>query len=265
MILAPGTPREIWMTAADCPPDVRELLIKILSVQLCSDCSALLMGRWILEAPPDEQLEEAQAVAQEFRHAGEARQMLIDLGYDPDPLIREAQSALDVRARKLDAFMTPITSWVDMNVYKFLGEWGGMLQNVAGMGSRYLPYALWCARTFQDEGFIHLEAGRKHMEEMAADPGKLPELRISVDKWYPLFIDMFGARDSPNDLRCLERGIKTLSNHELRLSWLEGVLPALLEHDIAPADPLQGKRSRYPELADTVAEIQANVAEKQLV
>jgi 1,2-phenylacetyl-CoA epoxidase catalytic subunit len=132
-------------------------------------------------------------------------------------------------------------------VFKFLGEWGGMLQNLAGIGSRYLPYAIWNARTFQDEGFVHFEAGRKVLESYAADESQVPRLRTAVAKWYPLCIDMFGSAESPNDAKCLEYGIKTLSNRELREAWLDGALPTLFQYDLVPADPLLGKRQRYDE------------------
>lgn len=256
--IAAGTERVFWTDPADVPDEVRDDLIKILTVQLSSEFSTRQFAPWLFAAPPEEKLDEARSLADEYRHGHEIRQILLDLDFQPDDLIVEAQESIESGRRKLDLFKIPIESWNEMQVFRYLGEWAGALQALAGMGSRYLPYAIWCARTFQDEGLHHFEMGRRRLKELARGPQHRESLKTAVEKWYPLMIDMFGGSETENEKRYLAHGLKTLTNTELRLAWMEDVLPTLLENDLAPEDPYQGNRHRYSDLKGQVIVLREN-------
>ena len=121
---------------------------------------------------------------------------------------------------------------------------------MAGLGTWFMPLALWHGKNYKDEAQGHTVMGVSYAKRLM-DEGRGDECQRAADKFYPWCLDIFGGVDTPNERKYLETGIKTLTNNQTRKLWIRS-----LERDMKtlglrlPADPWQGDRQRYPEEAE---------------
>lgn len=233
--------------------EYREYLLKILTVQVSSE----YQERHRRPVPPAP--EWIEDVGIQFRGETEHGLGLVDiirsLGVDPCPYIQKAQTLAD-DSRLLDVFkrqknlasdgvVTTDEVWIDVGIGRWLIERGGGYQSMAAIGSTYIPWAIWSARNFRDEGFEHSNSG-KLIVRAAIEKGLYEAVQEKFDRMLPYAVDMFGANDAPNGRRFIELGIKTIGNRETRLAWLAHLKAEAKELGVKlPANPLQGHRGDY--------------------
>jgi 1,2-phenylacetyl-CoA epoxidase catalytic subunit len=242
--------RRFYFTPEELPEDARTMLAKMLTVQLQSEygdapdrsgavCPTVEDKTWL-----DLQL------SQEKEHGLGVSRMLRSLGVDPMPYIKEAEASISSGGRKLDYFRQRMEDWVERTMTRVLAERTGAIQTVAGLGTWYVPLALWHARNYRDEAQGHTAMGVRYAQRLI-EQGEAEACQRAADKFYPWCLDIFGGVNTPNERKYLETGIKTLTNNQTRKLWMRS-----LERDMKhlglrlPADPWQGERQRYPEEAD---------------
>jgi 1,2-phenylacetyl-CoA epoxidase catalytic subunit len=247
--------RKYYFTADELPAETRQFLIKMLTVQLQSEygdapdrsgavCPSVEDKTWL-----DLQL------SQEKEHGLGVSQMLISLGHDPTQDIKDAESSITAGGRKLDYFRKRMEDWVERTLTRVLAERTGAIQTVAGLGTWFVPLALWHGKNYFDEALGHTVQGVRYTRELIAQ-GRQEECQRAADKFYPWCLDIFGGVGTPNERKYLELGIKTLTNNQTRALWMRS-----LQRDLdalglrLPADPWQGDRHRYPEEADTALQV----------
>ena len=245
--------RKIYLRAEELPADVREYMVKMLTVQIQSEYSdAPDRSGSVCPTVEDKAWLDLQ-IADEKRHGLGVSQMLRDMGVDPMPYIKEAESSVTVGGRKLDFFRMRMEDWVERSMTRVLAERTGGIQSVAGLGASYVPLAVWHARNYVDEAQGHALQGNVYAKRLIAE-GRRDECIRAMEKFYPTCLDIFGGVDTPNEARYRELGIKTLSNNQSRLLWI-----TTLERDLndmgleIPAGRWKGVRREYPPetMADT--------------
>ena len=242
--------RRFYFSADELPQDARTMLAKMLTVQLQSEygdapdrsgavCPTVEDKAWL-----DLQL------SQEKEHGLGVARMLRSLGVDPTNDIREAEASITAGARKLDYFRKRMEDWVERSMTRVLAERTGAIQTVAGLGTWYVPLAVWHAKNYKDEALGHTVMGVAYARRLIEE-GRAAECQQATDKFYPWCLDIFGGVGTPNERKYLDTGIKTLTNNQTRLLWIRS-----LRRDIEalglrlPADVWQGDRQRYPEEPD---------------
>ena len=114
---------------------------------------------------------------------------------------------------------------------------------LASLGSNYIPYAIWSARNYMDEGMAHAGIG-KVIAQRGIDEGRAKEIQRLFDKRYPLVLDYFGSEKPSNEF--IDLGIKVRSNKELRRRWMLDQIRDCKELGVhMPEDPFQGLRQHY--------------------
>src|ERR687885_760088 len=237
--------RKFYFTADELPDETRQYLAKMLTVQLQSEygdapdrsgavCPTVEDKTWL-----DLQL------SQEKEHGLGVAQMLNSIGIDPTEYIKDAESSITAGDRKLDYFRMRMEDWVERTLTRVLAERTGAIQTVAGLGTWYVPLALWHAKNYGDEALGHTVQGVVYTHELVAQ-GRAEECQRAADKFYPWCLDIFGGVNTANEQKYLETGIKTLTNNQTRKLWIRSLQRDLDELGLKmPADTCQGKRQRY--------------------
>ena len=253
--------RKFYFAAEELPEEARTMMVKMLTVQLQSEygdapdrsgavCPTVEDKTWL-----DLQL------SQEKEHGLGVSLMLFSLGVDPTEYIKEAEASITAGERKLDYFRKRMEDWVERTMTRVLAERTGAIQTVAGLGTWYMPLAVWHAKNYKDEAQGHTVMGVRYAQRLM-DEDRGDECQRAADKFYPWCLDIFGGVDTPNERKYFETGIKTLTNNQTRKLWIRS-----LERDMKqlglrlPADPWQGDRARYPEEADDPVDVYLDVDE----
>lgn len=238
--------RKLYLRAEEVPADVREFIVKMLTVSIQSEYSdAPDRSGSVCPTVEDKAWLDLQ-IADEKNHGLGVSRMLRDMGVDPMPFIKEAESSVTVGGRKLDFFRMRMEDWVERSMTRVLAERTGGIQSVGGLGACYVPLAVWHAKNYVDEALCHALQGNVYVKRLIAE-GRREECIRAMEKFYPTCLDIFGGVDTPNEKRYMELGIKTLSNNQSRLLWMTTLERDLKEMGLAlPAAAWKGGRREYP-------------------
>ncbi len=241
------TSRKIYIRAEELPAEVKEYMIKMLTVQIQSEYSdAPDRSGSVCPTVEDKSWLDLQ-IADEKNHGLGVSNMLRDMGEDPMPYIKEAESSVVVGGRKLDFFRMRMEDWVERSMTRVLAERTGGIQSIAGLGASYVPLAVWHAKNYVDEALGHALQGNVYAKRLI-DEGRRDECVRAIEKFYPTCLDIFGGVNTPNEARYRELGIKTLSNNQSRLLWIKSLERDLNEMGLEiPAARWKGGRREYPE------------------
>lgn len=241
------TSRKLYLRAEEVPDEVRQFIVKMLTVQIQSEyADAPDRSGSVCPTVEDKTWLDFQ-IAQEKEHGLGVSRILRDMGVDPMPLIREAESSVTVGERKLDYFRMRMEDWVERSMTRVLAERTGGIQSIAGLGASYVPLAVWHAKNYVDEALGHTAQGNAYARRLV-EQGRSDECQKAIEKFFPSCLDIFGGVGTSNEKRYLELGVKTLSNNQSRLLWMKS-----LERDLAaiglkmPAALWKGGRREYPE------------------
>jgi 1,2-phenylacetyl-CoA epoxidase catalytic subunit len=225
---------------ADLPDAYRAKLVKLLKMHLSSEYTTTYLEA--LDPPTAEDIAEWSHTIQEEGEHGEGMvDLLRNLGEDAQAVIDDMRYGEG--AYLLDFFKIEIESWDEIGIMRWLSERAAGYQSLASLGSNYLPYAIWSARNYMDEGMAHAGVG-KVIAQRAIDDGRAAEIQRLFNKRYPSVIDYFGSENPENAF--IELGIKVRSNKELRRRWLKDQIRDCAELGVnMPDDPLQGDRAHY--------------------
>ncbi|MDA0369637.1 MAG: phenylacetate-CoA oxygenase subunit PaaI [Proteobacteria bacterium] len=225
---------------ADLPDAYRAKLVKLLKMHLSSEYTTTYLEA--LDPPTAEDIAEWSHTIQEEGEHGEGMvDLLRNLGEDAQAVIDDMRYGEG--AYLLDFFKIEIESWDEIGIMRWLSERAAGYQSLASLGSNYIPYALWSARNYMDEGMAHAGVG-KEIIRRAIDEGRMVEVQRLFNKRYPSVIDYFGSEKPGNEF--IDLGIKVRSNAELRRRWLKDQILDCAELGVQmPGDPLKGDRMHY--------------------
>jgi len=226
--------------SAALPEAYRAKLVKLLKMHLSSEYTTTYLEA--LDPPTAEDIAEWSHTIQEEGEHGEGMvDLLRNLGEDAQAVIDDMRYGGG--AYLLDFFKIEIESWDEIGIMRWLSERAAGYQSLASLGSNYIPYAIWSARNYMDEGMAHAGVG-KEITQRAIDEGRAAEIQRLFDKRYPSVIDYFGSEKPENAF--IDLGIKVRSNKELRRRWLKDQIRDCDELGVKmPDDPLQGDRAHY--------------------
>lgn len=226
--------------SADLPDAYRRKLVKLLKMHLSSEYTTTYLEA--LDPPTAEDIAEWSHTIQEEGEHGEGMvDLLRNLGEDAQAVIDDMRYGNGDYL--LDFFKIEIESWDEIGIMRWLSERAAGYQSLASLGSNYIPYAIWSARNYMDEGMAHAGVGKEIIRRAIAE-GRMAEIQRLFDKRYPTVIDYFGSEKPKNEF--IDLGIKVRSNAELRRRWLKDQIRDCQELGVhMPADPLQGARMHY--------------------
>ena len=194
-------------------------------------------------------------LSQEKEHGLGVAQMLQSLGVDPTEYIKEAESSVTEGSRKLDYFRMRMEDWVERTLTRVLAERTGAIQTVAGMGTWFVPLALWHAKNYGDEALGHTVQGVRYTQRLMEE-GRGAECQRAADKFYPRCLDIFGGVGTPNERQVPGAGHQDALEQPDAQLWIRS-----LQRDLdalglqLPADVWQGDRHHYPEEPDDDAAV----------
>src|SRR5918912_1607746 len=167
--------RQFYFTADELPEDAKVMLGKMLTVQL----------------------------QQEKEHGLGVSNMLESIGIDPTEYIKDAESSITAGDRKLDYFRMRMEDWVERTLTRVLAERTGAIQTIAGLGTWFVPLAVWHAKNYGDEAMGHTVQGVLYTRDLVAQ-GRAEECQRAIDKFYGQCLDIFGGVDTANERKYLE-------------------------------------------------------------
>lgn len=244
----------VYYRPEELPDDYRAQLWKFLSIQICieggmSDSSGVSnTHRRYTEPESRHRKFIVHKIADERNHAYGLFQLAKSLGYDPHAFLGEVRENPE-KSRALDAFkeIDFFESHLMFEVFCMLTEAAGGIASIAAQGSTYIPWAMWNARNFIDEGLTHSIISMHNVRE-AVDRGQREEAQGLYDLVYPYALDLFGGANSKNEQEYMRFGIKTMTNTECRVIWMRQMRERTKQAGLDfPDDPYQGKRGRYDE------------------
>lgn len=244
----------VYASADELPEDYKSLLWKFLSIQICieggmADEAGVSDRNFSYPMPAARHRRFiAHKVADERNHAYGLFQLAKCIGKDPHAFMADVRNHPE-RSRALDAFkdIDMRESHLVFEVFCMLTEAAGGIASIAAQGSTFIPWAMWNARNFIDEGLTHSIISMNNVRE-AVEDGHGKEAQRLYDWIYPYAIDLFGGADSANEREYLRFGIKTMTNTECRVIWLRQIKERTERAGLKfPDDPYQGKRGRYDE------------------
>ena len=190
----------------------------------------------------------ANKLADERNHAYGLFQLAKSIGYDPHAFLADVREHPE-KSRALDAF-TPLNfreSHLALEVFCMLTEAAGGIASISAQGATFIPWAMWNAKNFIDEGLTQSILSMENVRE-AVEEGERDEAQTLYDKMYPFSLDLFGSHNSKNEHDYIRFGIKTMTNTECRVIWLRQMRERTIGAGLKfPNDPYQGKRGRYDE------------------
>lgn len=222
------------------PAAYRDKLVRLLKMHLSAEYTTAFMET--LSPPTAADLAEwMETIREEGEHGDGIVEILGALGEDAQPVVHDVR--FGEGKHLLDFFKVEIENWDEVGIMRWLSERAAGYQSLAALGSSYIPFAIWSARNYMDEGMAHAQIGRAIVEKAIAAGRKAAVQRLMWKRW-PYVLDYFGNERPGNEYLAL--GIKARPNRELRRRWL-----ADMERDAAamglamPARPLQGVRASY--------------------
>ena len=218
-----------YETPTEVPPDMRELIVKLMVVQADTEFASIQQHRpWLDKAPTlEDRWVEARIVADEARHGLQACRILRDFGEEGQKLIDDLLSRPEGH-HKLDAFNMKFDRWSDVGAFTCFVDRVGVYQLRAFQECSYGPLARAMPLMLSEEQ-LHLNFGYHVLKRIAQEtpgyPGTREEAQKAVYKWYPRALDMFGHSNSATSRRAIEYGLKRWTNEEARTRYIEEITP----------------------------------------
>lgn len=209
----------------DMPAEFRDMLVKLLLDEHLENNGnteyrkilANIANAGMRFAPNGRAMEiEAEIVRQEVHHGQIVSELIAGLGTDPNQHMEIKQYA----------FHIPLEDWIDVAWFHALIDRVGLYVGVEWVGSSYEPLAQVAPGLESDEEF-HTRAGILHLKEICRAPEGKAAVQERLKKWWPAALDMFGRSDSKNSPAYVKWGIKSHTNNQLRIKYIEEAIPEI--------------------------------------
>jgi len=201
----------------DLPAEYRALLMKMLrhEGERAGNKSFLgLMGSCLeiaeTFAPNAEaKLLKSEYLAEELKHAIMFHRLAV--GLEEDFALRDVPYVHY-------AFHLPRETWADDAFFHFLIDLNGAFHARDWRESSYIPLRK-ISRTVERDELGHSEMGYYFLQQLCASANGHRLARALLPKWYSAALDMFGRSDSPNTVKFINWGLKSVGNAEIRQAY----------------------------------------------
>ena len=161
--------RQLYRKGSELSDDAKAMIVKMLTVQLQSEyADAPDRSGSICPTVEDKTWLDFQ-IAQEKAHGLGVAKVLEEMGVDPAPLIKQAESSVMEGDRKLDYFKIQMKDWVERSMTRVLAERTGGIQSIGGLGSSFIPLAVWNAKNYVDEALGHTKMGVSYAKRLVEE------------------------------------------------------------------------------------------------
>ncbi|MEZ3144156.1 Phenylacetic acid catabolic protein [Halobaculum sp. MBLA0143] len=127
----------------------------------------------------------------------------------------------------LNCFHYPVDSWYEAPMIDFFVDGGAMRRQATLKRTSWTPYAHAMDKVCFEEGF-HVKHGESILRElMTSSKATQDRVQDTFEEWWPRILQFFGPTndESHHDEFAQRVGLKTVSNDELRNSFLDMYLP----------------------------------------
>ncbi len=224
---------------SEMPEEYRELLLRVFYIQADAEIGGphLYVDKWLLRAPTaDDMWRVARIAAEEVDHFRKFNNLLKELGRPADDLIHK-----DLEDRMVDVFRHSMDAWVDFATFSFLIDRVGRYQVEEFLDCSYEPVRGVLPRVI-DEEKGHVKFGELKLEELVKTPEGKKAAQESIDKYYPMALDMFGRSESKRSERFVYWGIKRRLNAKAREEYIKEVDPEIDRLGLNVPDKVAGRK-----------------------
>lgn len=212
-----------WM-----PERYRRQLIRMMGQHAHSEVVGMLPeANWLSRAPSlQRKITLLAKVQDEGGHGLYIYSAAETLGVDRSEMIREL---LDGKAKYSSVFNYPTLNWADMGAIGWLVDGAAIINQTMLAKCSYAPYAQAMIRICKEENF-HQKQGQELLTSMAQGTVEQKAMaQDAVNRWWWPSLMMFGPSDSesPNSADLMRWRIKLKSNDELRMKFVNLLVPQL--------------------------------------
>jgi len=152
---------------------------------------------------------------EEYGHHVRFFQLGRDMGVPEEKMIPDRTAK-----RPLSIFETPLESWEEFCVIKFLADMAEILQVEDLLHCTYIPLRNAGRATMPEERF-HAKFGEDSVSELVATPAGKAKVQAAIDKIWPTLPAFFGGSKSKNNEIFRKWGIKQRTNDEMRTDFID--------------------------------------------
>jgi len=226
------------------PPEYKDLLIRMLSIQSRIESEYMLMPERTLMKPlalaptAEDKAEYAAFWSDEVRHASYWMRLLGELGVTVDDAFMSTPMPIyifEMRDRAED--------WIEYGLFSFFADRQGAYMGYEWVGCSYQPLAKIAERVYREE-LGHAAFGYRLMRRYLEREGERGRALLikHLAKWYPAGLDMFGKSGSKRQFDYVKMGLRRRSNEQMRAEFEAEVNNLLTKLEILAPDPTAGRR-----------------------
>ena len=226
----------------DMPPEYRDAVIKILTIQARIESEyPLFPERSLLPAmklapTPEDWVRYASYWAQEVQHATYWVKMLDDLGIKVDDAFMSTPKPIYIFDMR-DVGQT----WVEWAYFSFFADRQGAYMAWEWLDSSYAPFARIAERAVREEEG-HAQMGYEMIKDVCATAAGRRLAQEKLLEWYPAGLDMYGRSDSQRQYDYIRWGLRRRTNEEMREAFRAEIDPILVSCGLTPPDPRANRR-----------------------
>jgi ring-1,2-phenylacetyl-CoA epoxidase subunit PaaA len=211
----------------DMPREYREAATRMIQFHANSEIMGAYLERpFIRQAPSlDRKLAFSAKVQDEIGHGQLLYRAAEELGIKTREEMLEELAEGD--GKFLNCFHYPMETWYETPMIGFFVDGAAMRRQATLKNTSWEPYAHAMDKICFEEGF-HIKHGESILRELATGSrAQREELQAAFDEWWPRILQFFGPTndESHHDDFAQQVGLKTVSNDELRNSFLNMYVP----------------------------------------
>jgi ring-1,2-phenylacetyl-CoA epoxidase subunit PaaA len=207
----------------EMPEDYRRMVIRLLretneigSVPVCYEQMRMMTRNVTLAPDPVSRVRIVEFFADELRHQKIFDGIVRAMGEVPDDDFVSSIDGLNAT--------TEIKDWLDLALLNTFIDRVGGFQLFDYAESSFAPLARAGVAVARDE-MGHCAMGFQHLREHCATAEGRRQAQERVPRWYGYALDMFGTSTGTRQWKYIEYGLKTKSNEELRLAFIDHIGP----------------------------------------
>lgn len=164
-----------------------------------------------------------QRAAEEVDHYMRGAVLLEDIGVDPSFMLKQR---VNERTFFPSEMFRNVNTWIERGFASLLGETAvlELMEELADCS--YKPLANIFPDIIKDEK-VHVAHGYRIVRDACRTPDGLAEAQETLDRYWPMVLDLFGRSESRRSKQFREWGLRKTSNEELRQAFVDGMQPRL--------------------------------------
>ena len=222
----------------DMPEEYRKAATRMIQFHANSEVmGGYLEKPFIRQAPSlDRKLAFSAKVQDEVGHAQLLYSAAESLGVKTrDEMLDELANG---EGKFLNCFHYPMESWAEVPMIGFFVDGAAMRRQATLKTTSWEPYAHAMDKVCFEEGF-HVKHGEDILRElMTGSKANQERVQEAFDTWWPRILQFFGPTDDKSTHNDFSQdvGLKTMSNDELRNSFLNAYVPKARKYGLTLPD-----------------------------